>query len=78
MAELNKLNKKSQKRNNRAGFLFLLPLIVIFIGLLGYSFIFCSVNSFRDVTITFRHTEFTGLANYKTVLYRFEILVVLC
>lgn len=68
MAELNKLNKKSQKRNNRAGFLFLLPLIVIFIGLLGYSFYFLSVNSFRDVTITFRHTEFTGLANYKTVL----------
>ena len=73
MAELNKLNKKSQKRNNRAGFLFLLPLIVIFIGLLGYSFYFLSVNSFRDVTITFRHTEFTGLANYKTV-YEFEIL----
>lgn len=68
MAELNKLNKKSQKRNNRAGFLFLLPLIVIFIGLLGYSFYFLIVNSFRDVTITFRHTEFTGLANYKTVL----------
>lgn len=68
MAELNKLNKKSQKRNNRAGFLFLLPLIVIFIGLLGYSFYFLIVNSFRDVTVTFRHTEFTGLANYKTVL----------
>ena len=68
MAELNKLNKKSQKRNNRAGFLFLLPLIVIFIGLLGYSFYFLSVNSFRDVTITFSHTEFNGLANYKTVL----------
>ena len=68
MAELNKLNKKSQKRNNRAGFLFLLPLIVIFIGLLGYSFYFLIVNSFRDVSITFRHTEFTGLANYKTVL----------
>ena len=68
MAELKKLNKKSQKRNNRAVFLFLLPLIVIFIGLLGYSFYFLSVTSFRDVTITFRHTEFTGLANYKTVL----------
>ena len=68
MAELNKLNKKSQKRNNRAGFLFLLPWIVIFIGLLGYSFYFLIVSSFRDVTITFMHTEFTGLANYKTVL----------
>ena len=28
------------KRNNKAGYLFLLPLIVIFIGLLGYSFYF--------------------------------------
>ena len=46
MAELNKLNKKSQKRNNRAGFLFLLPLIVIFIGLLGYSFFFFERKQF--------------------------------
>lgn len=40
MAELNKLNKKSQKRNNRAGFLFLLPLIVILSGCLDIVFIF--------------------------------------
>ncbi len=68
MAELKKTKGKSQKRNNRAGFLFLLPLIVIFIGLLGYSFYFLIVNSFRDVTITFKHVEFTGINNYKTVL----------
>ena len=55
------------KRNNKAGYLFLLPLIVIFIGLLGYSFYFLITNSFRDVTITFRRSEFTGLLNYKTI-----------
>ena len=31
-----KTGLKVAKKNNRAGFLFLLPLIVIFIGLLGY------------------------------------------
>ena len=51
------------KRNNKAGYLFLLPLIVIFIGLLGYSFYFLITNSFRDVTITFRRSEFTGLTS---------------
>ena len=60
-----KLN--TSKKNNRAGYLFLLPLIVIFIGLLGYSFYFLIINSFKDVTITFRRSEFTGLLNYKTI-----------
>ena len=43
-----KTGLKVAKKNNRAGFLFLLPLIVIFIGLLGYSFYFLISNSFRD------------------------------
>ena len=42
--DINMTSKKTKlkvtKRNNKAGFLFLLPLIVIFIGLLGYSFYF--------------------------------------
>ena len=62
-----KTKSKVMKRNNKAGFLFLLPLIVIFIGLLGYSFYFLISNSFRDVTITFRRSEFVGLANYQTI-----------
>ena len=62
-----KTGLKVAKKNNRAGFLFLLPLIVIFIGLLGYSFYFLISNSFRDVTITFRRSEFVGLANYQTI-----------
>lgn len=62
-----KTKLKVTKRNNKAGFLFLLPLIVIFIGLLGYSFYFLILNSFRDVTITFRRSEFVGLANYQTI-----------
>lgn len=63
-----KAGKGMQQRNNRAGFLFLLPLIIIFIGLLGYSFYFLIVNSFKYVTITFRNTDFVGLANYNTIL----------
>lgn len=55
-------------RNNRDGYLFLLPLIVIFIGLLGYSFYFLITNSLRDVTITFRSSEFVSLNNYKTII----------
>lgn len=62
-----KTKSKVTKRNNKEGFLFLLPLIVIFIGLLGYSFYFLISNSFRDVTITFRRSEFVGLANYQTI-----------
>lgn len=69
--DINMTSKKTKlkmtKRNNKAGFLFLLPLIVIFIGLLGYSFYFLISNSFRDVTITFRRSEFVGLANYQTI-----------
>ena len=68
MANVKKLGRESQKRNNRAGFLFLLPLIVIFIGLLGYSFYFLIVNSFRDVTITFKNPAFVGMQNYKTIM----------
>ncbi len=61
-----KTGLKVAKKNNRAGFLFLLPLIVIFIGLLGYSFYFLISNSFRDVTITFpqiRICWFSKLSN---------------
>lgn len=59
-------------KNNKAGYLFLLPLIIIFIGLLGYSFYFLIGNSFRYITITFKHARFTGLTNYKTILNDFK------
>lgn len=48
-----KTKSKVMKRNNKAGFLFLLPLIVIFIGLLGYSFYFLISNSFIFCGLTF-------------------------
>ncbi len=57
--------------HNKAGYIFLLPLLIIFIGLLGYSFYFLIINSFKDVTITFRHADFTGLENYKTIVSDF-------
>ena len=68
MSRMGQAGNGIKKRNNRAGFIFLLPLIIIFIGLLGYSFYFLIVNSFKHVTITFRNTDFVGLSNYSTIL----------
>ncbi len=59
---------KKQSKNNLAGFLFLLPLIIMFIGLLGYSFYFLVANSFNELTISFKNVEFVGLNNYKIVI----------
>lgn len=56
------------KRNNMAGFLFLLPLIIIFVGLLGYSFYFLFKNCLYNVTISFKNPEFVGLENFKILL----------
>lgn len=63
-----KKKKSAGHINNRDGYLFLLPLLIVFIGLLGYSFYFLFSNSLRDVTITFRQSEFVGLKNYETII----------
>lgn len=68
MRRLGKGGKGIRQKNNAAGFLFLLPLIIIFVGLLGYSFYFLISNSFQHVTITFRNREYTGMANYQTII----------
>lgn len=68
MAENRPISRTRNRRNNRAGFFFLLPLIIIFISLLGYSFYFLISNSFNYVTISFKNSSFVGLNNYKTVL----------
>lgn len=62
-----KTGLKVAKKNNRAGFLFLLPLIVIFIGLLGYSFYFLISNSFRDVTITILQIRICWFSKLQTI-----------
>lgn len=62
-----KKNNKN-KNKNKSAYLFLLPLIVVFIGLLGYSFYFLGLNSFRYITISFKNPQFVGLDNYKTVI----------
>lgn len=67
MAKTKKSRLKIGYKNNKAGYLFLLPLLIIFIGLLGYSFYFLMNNSLRNVTITFKRSEFVGLQNYKTI-----------
>jgi ABC-type sugar transport system permease subunit len=55
-------------RHNLAGYLFLSPLLILFIGLLGYCFYFLITSSFQHVTITFRERVPVGLANYFTVI----------
>jgi ABC-type sugar transport system permease subunit len=57
-----------QRRDNIGGYLFLLPLIIIFFGILSYSIVFLIKNSFFNVTISFKHPEAVGLNNYLTVL----------
>ncbi len=57
-----------QKKNNRAGYFFILPLLIIFSIFLGYSFYFLLKNSFNNVTISFKSPEFVGFKNYTNVL----------
>ena len=57
-----------QKRNNVGGYLFLLPLLMIFVLLMGYSFYFMIKNSLYDVTISFKSPEYIGFSNYSNVL----------
>jgi ABC-type sugar transport system permease subunit len=52
------------KKNNLEAYLFLLPLLVLFIGLLGYCFYFLLTNSFQKLTISFRNAKFVGFDNY--------------
>ncbi|RPF48855.1 multiple sugar transport system permease protein/raffinose/stachyose/melibiose transport system permease protein [Hydrogenoanaerobacterium saccharovorans] len=56
------------KNNNKAGYLFIAPLLIVFACFLLYSFYFLFKNSFHFVTISFKHPRFVGLNNYKTVL----------
>lgn len=59
--------KKSgiHRKNNLAGYLFLVPLLIIFVGLLGYSFGFIIKNSFYNVTISFKNPEYVFLNNFR-------------
>ena len=54
--------------NNVGGYLFILPLIIIFVVFLLFSFYFLIKNSFYKVTISFLEPEFVGIKNYKAVL----------
>lgn len=57
-----------RKRNNIAGYLFLLPLLIVFVALLGYSFYFLIKNSFYNVNISFHNATFVGLDNFKILI----------
>jgi ABC-type sugar transport system permease subunit len=50
------------------GYVFLLPLILIFVVLLGYSFYFLFTTSFQKVTISFKNSEFVGFENYLIII----------
>lgn len=61
-------NRGLGRNSNRAGFLFIAPLFVLFSCFLIYGFYFLITNSFNHMTISFKNTYFVGLDNYKIVL----------
>jgi len=56
------------RKQNVAGYLFLLPLLVVFSVFLLYSFYFLIRNSFNFVTISFSNPRYVGFSNFQTVL----------
>jgi raffinose/stachyose/melibiose transport system permease protein len=54
-------------KNNIGGYLFILPLLIIFVVFLLFSFYFLIKNSFYRVTISFLNPKYVGLNNYKAV-----------
>lgn len=57
-----------EKEHNIAGYLFILPLLVVLLCFLLYSFYFLISNSFNYVTLSFLNPKFVGLDNYRIVL----------
>jgi len=56
------------QEHNLTGYLFILPLMILFAVFLVYSFYFLFQTSFQSVTISFKNPEFVGLQNYKIIL----------
>lgn len=66
--DLPKIKRNSTgKKNNIGGYIFILPLLIIFSVFLLFSFYFLLKNSFNSVTISFANPKFVGLANYIAV-----------
>jgi raffinose/stachyose/melibiose transport system permease protein len=67
-SNVSKKRKKSWESKNLEGYLFILPLIIILIGFLFYSFYFLIKSSFFNVTISFDDAVFVGWRNYISIL----------
>lgn len=63
---------KMKRKNNKAGYLFLSPMLLLFCGLFGYSMVFLIKNSLYRVTISFKDIEYLGMKNYLTVVKDFN------
>ena len=62
-----KLNKKTRRlvmQENIAGYLFMLPFLVFFVGFVLYPMVMCVYTSFFDATMGDREDIFLGFGNY--------------
>ncbi|CAM3717353.1 carbohydrate ABC transporter permease [Marinicrinis lubricantis] len=55
-------------KDNVAGYLFILPTLILFGVFFVFSFYFLIKTSFQDVNLSFLNAEFVGWDNYKLVL----------
>ncbi|MDO5300663.1 MAG: sugar ABC transporter permease, partial [Clostridia bacterium] len=58
--------KATRRRENIAGYLFMLPSLLFFFGFVIFPMVMCLVNSFFDYTMT--DFSFIGLSNYSELI----------
>ena len=63
---LNPAMKQSRMRENVAGYLFMAPSLLFFLGFVIFPMVMCLVYSFTDYTMT--SFSFAGLGNYRRML----------
>ena len=63
-----KMSRALVRQETIAGYLFLLPSLVFFIGFVIYPMVMCVFTSFFDSTMN-RADVFVGFANYACLLY---------
>lgn len=64
MAKNNSMSKALVRRETIAGYAFMLPSLLFFVGFVIYPMVQCVFTSFFDATMN-REDIFIGLANYK-------------
>ncbi|MBR0229172.1 MAG: sugar ABC transporter permease [Clostridia bacterium] len=58
--------KQARRRENVAGYLFMAPSLIFFLGFVIFPMVMCLVYSFTDYTMS--SFSFSGLNNYKTMI----------